>query len=128
MVIMFWFYWKISLLIPRVGPLRRLVVMNKKPKVVVVIPENVALRDSILVYFTYADYPSFSLFSAEIGKLKIFLPPRLFCPFSLLLAPFFKTYQFQITLLFSMTYLKNTPSPTRLQRLPRSKKCPCDPL
>ena len=70
----------------------------------------------------------FSLFSAEIGKLKIFLSLRLFHPFPLLLALFSKIRQFQITLLSSTTYIKNSPSPTRLQRLPRSQKALCDPL
>ena len=70
----------------------------------------------------------FSLLYAEIGKLKIFLSPRLFHPFPLLLALFSKTRQFQITPLSSTTYLKNAPLPTPLQRLPRSKKSRCDPL
>ena len=62
------------------------------------------------------------------GNMKIFLAPRVLGRFSLFLAPFSKLYQFQITTLQSITYLKNTPSPTRLQRLPRSKKALCDPL
>ena len=70
----------------------------------------------------------FHFFHRKCPQMKIFLSPRLFCPFSLLLAPFSKTCQFQITHLLSTTYLKNTPSPTRLQRLPRSKKSLCDPL
>ena len=87
-----------------------------------------SLNLSFLIYLAYAANPLFPLFYLKNAKMKIFLSPRFFHPFTLLLAPFSKTRKFQITLLLSTIYLKNTPSPTRLQRLPRFKKARCDPL
>ena len=70
----------------------------------------------------------FTFFTANGPKMKIFLPPPVFHPFTLLLAPFSKTHQFQITLLLPITYIKNSPKLTPLQRLPCAKKVRCDPL
>ena len=79
--------------------------MNKKPKVVVVIPENVALQDSILVYFTYAAYPPFSLFSPQIPPIEnfSFTPP--FLPIFPLFSPVFENSPISNnTLIFNNLY------------------------
>ena len=76
----------------------------------------------------YAVLSLFFLFYLKNAKMKIFLSPRVFHPFTLLLAPFSKTCQFQIKPLSSIIYLKNSPKLTPLPRLPRSKKVRCGPL